>query len=66
MPIFSRPHYTSEASEFLAELKTAKPQLEQAQREGRARLWDKDPIDLDAFERAQRARVAQKPYVYHT
>jgi hypothetical protein len=66
MPIFSRPHYTSEVTQFLSDLKTSKPQLEQAQRDGRARLWDKEPIDLDAFERAQRARVAQKPYVYQT
>lgn len=66
MPLFSRPHYTSEVTQFLSELKLARPQLEQAQREGRARLWDKEPIDLDALERTQRARVAQKPYVYQT
>lgn len=64
MPIFSRAHYESEVTQFLSDLKLAKPHLEQSQREGRARLWDKEPIDLDQFERAQRARVAQKPYVY--
>ncbi|MGA0882661.1 MAG: DUF3460 family protein [Burkholderiaceae bacterium] len=66
MPIFSRAHYESETTQFLADLKLAKPHLEQSQREGRAKLWDKDPIDLDAVERAQRARVPQKPYVYQT
>jgi hypothetical protein len=66
MPIFSRPPYQSEVTQFLSDLKLAKPHLEQSQREGRARLWDKDPIDLDAYERTQRSRVAQKPYVYQT
>lgn len=58
--------YESEITQFLKTLKEQKPHLEETQREGRALLWDKDPIDLDTFERAQAAKVKQKPYVYQT
>lgn len=65
MSFFRRPHYESDATQFLLKLKAQKPQLEEGQREGRALLWDKD---LDRQEQAdyQTARVAQKPYVYQT
>ena len=33
--------YKSQATQFLEQLKAQKPHLEQAQREGRALLWDK-------------------------
>ncbi len=56
--------YKSEITQFLEELKTQKPDLETQQRQGRALLWDKDPIDLDERTRAQATQVAQKPYVY--
>ncbi|MFP3888780.1 DUF3460 family protein [uncultured Ralstonia sp.] len=56
--------YKSEITQFLEELKTQKPELEAQQRQGRALLWDKEPINLDERTRAQAARVAQKPYVY--
>lgn len=66
MPIIalSRPHYESDVTQFLSQLKASKPHLEKAQQEGRLMLWDKSPIDLEARARAQKARVAQKPYVY--
>ena len=49
---------------FLEELKTQKPELEQAQQDGRALLWDKAPITPDEQKRNQMARVKQKAYVY--
>ncbi len=65
MSIFARPHYTSDATQFIEELKAKKPTLEAEQRQGRALLWDKK---LDPSEQAdyQEASVAQAPYVYGT
>jgi Protein of unknown function (DUF3460) len=65
MSIFQRPHYTSEVTQFIEQMKAQKPQLEKEQRAGRALLWDK-PVDRDAQEEFKEARVAQKPYVYQT
>ncbi|MFA9274555.1 MAG: DUF3460 family protein [Candidatus Aquirickettsiella gammari] len=56
--------YQSEATQFLDGLKSANPQLEQNQRDGRALLWDKTPIDLDTQRRTTEARVNQQAYVY--
>lgn len=56
--------YKSTISLFLEELKTQKPELEQAQQEGRALLWDKAPISPEDQKRAQLARIKQKAYVY--
>ncbi len=63
--IFRRPHYTSEATQFLSQLKQEKPSLDQAQREGRALLWDRQ-IDRDLQAEFRAARVPQQPYVYQT
>ncbi|MFC7462472.1 DUF3460 family protein [Hydrogenophaga defluvii] len=65
MSLFARPHYTSDATQFIESLKAAKPALEAEQREGRALLWDKQ-VDRDQQAQANAARVAQKPYVYQT
>ncbi len=65
MSIFARPHYTSDATQFIDSLKAAKPELEAEQRQGRALLWDKQ-VDRDQQAQAQAANVAQKPYVYQT
>ncbi len=65
MSIFQRPHYTSEVTQFIEQMKAQKPQLEKEQRAGRALLWDK-PVDRDAQQEFKEARVAQKPYVYKT
>ena len=65
MSIFQRPHYTSEITQFIEQMKAQKPQLEKEQRAGRALLWDK-PVDRDAQQEFKEARVAQKPYVYQT
>ncbi|MBC3934409.1 DUF3460 family protein [Undibacterium rugosum] len=56
--------YESEATNFLQNLKKANPHLEQSQRDGRALLWDKAPIDLDVASRNKESRVAQQAYVY--
>lgn len=63
MSLFARPEYISEASQFINQLKKAKPTLEAEQRQGRALLWDKH---LNAKEQNDFAagKVAQKPYVY--
>jgi hypothetical protein len=62
--IFYRPPYESETTQFIQQLKTAKPSLEAEQRAGRALLWDKS-VDRDASRSFEEARVAQKAYVYH-
>ncbi len=56
--------YESDITQFLKQLKQERPTLEAEQRDGRALLWDKAPIDLEERARAQASRVAQKPYVY--
>ena len=61
--LFQRPHYTSEATQFLDELKRARPELEAQQRQGRDLLWDKD-IDRDLQAEFRAGHVAQAPYVY--
>jgi hypothetical protein len=65
MPFFARAHYQSDVTQFIADLKRAKPTLEQEQRQGRSLLWDK-PVDRELLREASAARVAQKPYVYQT
>ncbi len=56
--------YKSNITQFLEELKAQKPELEQAQQEGRALLWDKAPTSLEEQQRNLIARVKQKAYVY--
>ena len=56
--------YESEITQFIKQLKTDKPELEQQQRDGRALLWDKAPIALDEQDRAAISRVKQQAYVY--
>lgn len=63
MSIFRRPHYQSEVTNFIEQLKAQKPDLEAQQRAGRALLWDKD-IDRAAQVGYREAKVPQQPYVY--
>ena len=56
--------YESEFTRFINELKLKNPQLEEGQLLGRALLWDKPSLDLDAQERTKESRVKQQPYVY--
>ena len=44
-------HYKSNITQFLEELKAQKPELEQAQQEGRALLWDKAPTSPEEQQR---------------
>ena len=63
--IFRRPHYTSDATRFIDELKAQRPELDDQQRAGRALLWDKN-VDREVQREYTAARVEQKPYVYQT
>jgi hypothetical protein len=65
MSIFARPHYTSDATDFIEQMRKQKPNLEAEQRAGRALLWDK-AIDRDAQADFEAGTVAQQPYVYQT
>lgn len=65
MSLFRRPDYTSEVTQFIDQLKAAKPSLEAEQRAGRAIWWDKDLSREEQAEFAD-ARIAQQPYVYGT
>ncbi len=56
--------YKSNITQFLEELKAQKPELEQAQQEGRDLLWDKAPSSPEEQQRNLLARVKQKAYVY--
>lgn len=51
---------------FLKDLKKKNPKIEEEQRQGRARLWDRPELDLDTLERDKASRVKQQPYVYQT
>ncbi len=61
--IFRRPDYQSEVTQFIGDLKKARPDLEAQQRAGRAIWWDKR-IDRELQGEWKQARVPQKPYVY--
>jgi len=64
MSFFRRPDYQSDTTQFINQLKTAKPELDAQQRNGRALLWDKQ-VDREIWQQYQAGRVAQQPYVYH-
>ena len=55
MNIFRRPDYTSEATQFIRQLKKDNPNLEAQQRQGRALLWDKKVATASA--RAPNPRI---------
>lgn len=65
MSIFARPHYTSEATNFIEQLKKDKPQLDAQQQQGRNLLWDK-AVDADVWQDYRAGKVAQKAYVYYS
>jgi len=64
MPLFWKP-YTSDVTQFIEQLKTQRPTLEDEQKRGRALLWDK-AVDRQAQAAWSQARVPQQPYVYQT
>jgi hypothetical protein len=57
-------NYESDITKFIKELKQKDPDVELKQRAGRALLWDKAPIDLEARQRAKESLVKQQAYVY--
>ncbi|HSW16233.1 MAG TPA: DUF3460 family protein [Ramlibacter sp.] len=61
--LFRRADYKSEATQFIEQLKSEKPDLEAQQRAGRAIWWDKH-IDREQQGEWKEARVLQKAYVY--
>ncbi len=65
MSIFRRPDYQSDATQFINQLKTSRPELDQQQQAGRALLWDKR-VDRKIWGEYREGQVAQKPYVYQT
>lgn len=65
MPFFRRADYQSDTTQFLAEMRQHKPDLEAHQRQGRSLLWDKQ-VDREVWAQYQAAKVAQQPYVYQT
>jgi hypothetical protein len=65
MSIFARPHYQSDATLFIDQLKAQKPTLEAEQLAGRALLWEQK-VDRSAQEEYREGRVAQNSYVYQT
>ncbi len=65
MPFFRRADYQSDTTQFLAELRQQKPDLETSQRQGRSLLWDQQ-VDREVWTQYRAAQVAQKPYVYQT
>ena len=58
--------YESEITKFIRELKTARPQLEEEQRKGRAIWWDKKPLDMKEVSEQDAGCVPQQPYPYAT
>jgi hypothetical protein len=64
MPLFWKP-YQSDVTQFIEQLKSQRPALEEEQRRGRALLWDR-PVDREAQGEWLEARVPQQPYVYQT
>lgn len=61
---FQRPHYRSDATTFIDELKKSRPELDAQQVQGRALLWDKD-IDRQQQAELRAGRVPQSAYVYY-
>jgi hypothetical protein len=57
-------NYQSEITQFLNKYKADHPDTEKRQREGRARLWDKE-IDAQLQEEFRAGRVPQRPYEYY-
>jgi hypothetical protein len=57
--------YRSETTDFISDLKRARPELDEQQRTGRALLWDKN-VDREHLADSSAARVKQGAYVYGT
>ena len=49
--------YVSEYTQFIAEVLAKNPELKQGQIDGRALLWDKEPINLDERSRNNASEI---------
>jgi len=58
-------NYESDVTQMIRQYKEQHPDTEMRQREGRARLWDKN-LDAELQEGFRQANVPQRPYVYQT
>lgn len=65
MFLFQRPHYLSDATQFLQQLEQKNSDLPAQQQAGRALLWDKD-VDRELWQEYRAGRVPQKSYVYYS
>ena len=63
--LFQRPHYESDATQFIDGLKKVDATLEPRQRAGRGRLWDRH-LDPEQQNQFRAAKVPQKDYVYYS
>ncbi len=57
--------YRSDATNFITDMKRARPELDGQQRAGRALLWDKN-VDLTQKADIEAGDVKQQAYVYQT
>jgi Protein of unknown function (DUF3460) len=58
-------NYRSEATNFITDIKRARPELDAEQRAGRALLWDKN-VDRSLLADNTQAAVKQQAYPYQT
>ncbi len=49
--------YVSEYTQFITEVLAKNPELKQGQIDGRALLWDKEPINLDERSRNNASEI---------
>ncbi len=57
--------YRSDATNFITDIKRARPELDAQQRAGRALLWDKN-VDRSQMADMEAGDVKQQSYVYQT
>lgn len=57
--------YRSDATNFIADIKRARPELDAQQRDGRALLWDKN-VNLPQAADIEAGDIKQQAYVYQT
>lgn len=61
---FQRPHYRSDTTDFINDLKNARPELDEQQVQGRALLWDKE-LDRQQQAEVNAGNVQPTAYVYY-
>jgi hypothetical protein len=63
--LLKNSNYRSDTTNFITDLKRARPDLDAQQRAGRELLWDKN-VDRSQVADNQAAKVKQNAYVYGT